>query len=405
MIPSARTRFTSSRPDRMLVASVSVGAGHVRAAEALIEALRCADPARSLDYVDVLELAPGWARRVYRELFLRVAARSRALAYQMYLATDGDAPDNVRWGHAAERLVFSRFRRFLRAGGWPHCLATHFLPCQLADGPGRPALHLVVTDWALHRYWTQPYVENYFVASPEIAATLHRRLPRARVHVTGIPVAAGFGVPHDSLALRANLQFDAGSRVVLIMGGGWGLGVEDMVREALRAAVPDLVLCVVCGANPRAFEVLSRHPSERLRTLGFVNDVASLIAAADLVISKPGGVTTSETLAMGKPLLLTPGLPGHEDRNARVLAAIGAAQCVTLERLASTIEHFFDDSSLRERWIAAARAAGQPNAATRIAEFFRPAGMRDRPDDDALIDSDLSRPTPGSEMEPRTHVT
>jgi processive 1,2-diacylglycerol beta-glucosyltransferase len=375
MMPESASALGRARRDGILVASVSVGAGHVRAAEALAESLRYADPARPLELIDILDLAPGWVRRFYREVFLRVAARSRTLAYRLYEATDGDSPDNVRWGHTAERLMIRKFRRLLGAGTWRDCLATHFLPFQVADPRRPPAQHLVVTDWALHRFWVQPHVRNFFVATEGMAATLRRRVPAARVHVTGIPVGARFALRHDRLELRRTLHLEPHSRVVLIMGGGWGLGVEEMVGAALGALVPDLVVLVVCGANRRALDVLSRHPSDRLRTSGFVDDVAGLVSAADLVISKPGGVTTSETLALGTPLLLTPGLPGHEDRNSRQLTESGAAQCVDVADLGRMIEQFFGDADLRARWVDASRRAGRPCAAAQIAAFFSHVGV------------------------------
>lgn len=404
MSPASQQGSKRSRRDGILIASVSVGAGHIRAAQAVGEALQAADPVRPLELVDVLDLAPGWVRRFYRELFLRVAAQSRDLAYRLYIATDGDLPDNVRWGHTAERLMFRGFRRVMRAGNWRDCLATHFLPCQLADHRRSPALHLVVTDWALHRFWVQPHVRNFFVATDSMAATLRRRVPAVPAHVTGIPVANSFTHPHDCLELRRTLQLEPDSRVVLIMGGGWGLGVEEVVDSALRAAVPGLVLVVVCGANATAFAALSHRASKRLRTFGFLQDIAGVISAADLVISKPGGITTSETLALGKPLVLTPGLPGHEDRNARELTTLGAAHCVDIGDVPGMIERFFGDAQLRRSWNDASRRAGQPCAAARIAAFF---GEGKTPSDvdgsDRAGRETIGEPAPAPELETGFH--
>ncbi len=354
----------------ILIASASVGEGHMRCAEAVREALVSADPSRRVEHVDVLDFATDWARRVYRESFLRVTARSRALAYALYVGSDGEKPDEVRWGHLAERLAFRRFSRFVHAGGWKHCICTHPLPSQLMHPEKRPRTHMVVTDWALHRFWVQPYVDNFFVASERVAATLLERLPRTRAHATGIPIGARFGQHFDQRALRRDLGLDPRAPVVLVMGGGWGLGVDETVRAVLGARIPGLTILAVCGANARALHALADLPPDRLRTFGFVADVAPLIAAADLVISKPGGVTTSETLALGRPLLLTQGLPGHEDRNARELTVAGAARFADSADLAREIEQFFSDRKLRDRWTRASVLAGRPHAAERIADFF-----------------------------------
>jgi processive 1,2-diacylglycerol beta-glucosyltransferase len=354
----------------ILIASASVGEGHIRCAEAVREALLSADPSRRVEHVDVLDFATDWARRVYREAFLRVAARSRPLAYALYVGSDGEKPDDVRWGHLAERVAFRRFSRFVHAGRWQHCICTHPLPSQLMHREKRPRTHLVVTDWALHRFWVQPYVDNFFVASERMATTLRERLPRTRAHPTGIPIGARFGQHFDQAALRRDLGLDPRAPVVLVMGGGWGLGVPETVRAALAARVPGLAVLAVCGANVEAHRALADHPPDRLRVFGFLADVAPLIAAADLVISKPGGVTTSETLALGRPLLLTQGLPGHEDRNARELTVAGAARFADAADLAREIEIFFRDAGLRQRWTRASVMAGRPHAAAHIAAFF-----------------------------------
>lgn len=362
---------------RILVASVSVGAGHMRCADAVARAITRADASVTVDEVDVLDFAPAWARRFYRESFLRVAARSRSLAYRIYTGTDGERPDDPRWGHLAERLMFRRFRALLRAGAWNECICTHFLPCQLAPADERPRMRLVVTDFALHRFWVQPLVDDFFVATDELAATLRSRLPRARAHATGIPVGATFGRRFDRAALRSRLRLPQKAPVVLLVGGGWGLGLDETARAALAAGVPGLQLVAVCGANVDAYRRLAA--SGRVRALGFVDDLAPLIAAADLVVSKPGGVTTSETLALGRPLLLTPGLPGHEDRNAAALTRMGAARLAGLSSLASTIERFFHDDVLREGWACASRAAGRADAADRVAAIVLAPGAAATP--------------------------
>jgi len=306
-------------------------------------------------------------RRFYRESFLLVAAHSRKLAYHMYIGTDGEEPDKGPWGHPAQRIMFRRFRRFLAAGRWSDAVCTHFLPLQLSRRDEARPMHLVVTDWDIHRFWVQPTASSFFVASDAVAATFRRRLPRVPAHVTGIPVAGRFRAELDRAAARRQLGLDARAPVVLIMGGGWGLGVAEMARSALATSIPGLAVLAVCGANACAYDALAGESPARLRTFGFVEDVAPLIAAADLVVSKPGGVTTSETLALGRPLLLTRGLPGHEDRNSRALVDMGAARFAEGGRLTGEIQAFFGDALLRESWTRAALVAGRPEAAARIA--------------------------------------
>lgn len=355
----------------ILIASVSVGAGHIRAAEAVREAIVAADPSRQIDFLDVLDFGPRWARRVYRDGYLRVAAISRRAAYQLYVGTDRATADHG--DHRAERYVFRSFREYVERGPWQDVVCTHFLPCQVVDRCRRPAMHLVVTDYALHRYWVQPSVDNFFVATDAMADSVRARLPQSAAHATGIPVLARFRQCIDSAAVRRDLHLDSDAPTALIMGGGWGIGVEEMVRNAMRARVPGLAIIVICGANARAYRSLSRTPSDRLRTFAYVDDVARLMAASDLVISKPGGVTTSEALALSKPLLLLPGLPGHEDRNAQELTRLGAADLVQPCALAGRIEHFFQNPALTCGRTGVPESSARSRAAETIARHFERA--------------------------------
>lgn len=148
------------------------------------------------------------------------------------------------------------------------------------------------------------------------------------------------------------------------MSGGLGLGIEDRVRSALDATGARVQLLAVCSHNQKAREALSRVDpmGKRLRVPGYVRDVPTLMAASDLVVTKPGGLTISEALAVGRPLLLTRALPGHEAGNARRLAEIGAAAVSeTPSKLASVLRSL----------ASAARAMGRPGATSRVAAAVR----------------------------------
>jgi processive 1,2-diacylglycerol beta-glucosyltransferase len=361
-----------TRRGAILITSASVGTGHISAGEALREALIARSSARIVEHVDILQFAPPWVRRIYGEGFVRIAERSRRFGQALYRSTNGQTPDNARWGHVAERVLFRHYRRIVRAGAWQSHICTHFLPCQVVAGSTRaPATDIVVTDWSLHRFWVQRSARQYFVATESIARLLRERVPSARVSVTGIPVAPSFAKGVDGSAVRRELGFADDDAVVLLMGGGWGLGVEDMVRNALCAGVPNLKLLVVCGTNTHAHQSLLDYAGDDVRLFGYVNGIDRLIAASDVVVTKPGGLTTAETFAMGKPLVLTRGLPGHEDRNAEELALVGAIQLGDSPgELTEVLERIFADEVFREQLKRVSRRAGRPQAAARIAALL-----------------------------------
>ncbi len=371
------------RPESgILLVSASAGTGHLRAAEALRLGFERVEPGVRVEHVDVLELAPGWVRRAYGGGFELVAARAPWLWRQLYERTDRPGANEARWGGAAQRLLFREFRRLLLASDWALCLCTHFLPCQLAAGRrGLPPFAVAVTDFVLHHYWVQPGVRRYFVATEDLAVRFRERARGARVDATGIPIAPELAAVPSMLAARRALGLDPRRPLALVMGGGLGLGVEASVDAALAADVPGLQVVAVCGRNTLVRDrLLSRAvPGDRLRVHGYVTEIPTFLAAADLVVTKPGGLTTSETLAVGRPLVLTRPVPGQEEGNTRALVAVGAAVAApTPAALRQSLERLFREPGALGALAAGAARLGRPHAAEEIVRAVRREFLLDR---------------------------
>lgn len=358
-----------SRTPRILIASASAGAGHLAAGHALAGAFDAHGQVH-VEHVDVLTLAPRWVQAAYGGGFELLATRAPRVWSGLYSLADGPGTDPAAWGPVAARSFFREFHTLASTGAWDLVVCTHFLPSQLAAGlPGMPPFALVVTDFDLHRYWVQPRVQRYFVAQREAAHALQRRLPGALALATGIPVDERFARPPFWQEARTALGLDPRRPVAVVMGGGLGIGVERTVDAVLAADVPGLQVVAVCGRNEEARARLASRGlgGGQLLPLGFRRDIPHLMAAADVVVTKPGGLTTSEALAIGRPLLLTRPIPGHETANMRYLtgggAALAAPDPATLTSLAGRI---FNDRDLRQKLAAAARRMGSPDAARTI---------------------------------------
>ncbi len=358
----------------ILIVSGSAGTGHVRAGEALREAFAAESPGRPVEHVDILALAPRWLAAAYGGGYELIAARAPGLWAEIYACTDGRGPDTAAWGGVAQRVLFRRFRRLVRSGRWEAVVCTHFLPCQLGAGrPGMPPFSLVVTDLTLHRYWVQRGVAQYFVALPALARELRARGVAASVDVTGIPLSARFAASPDRESARRALGLERRGPVALVMGGGLGFAVEEAVDAALASGVPGLRVLAVCGRNDAARRrLVARRAGPALTPLGYVKDIDRLMRAADVVVTKPGGLTTSEALAVGTPLILTRGVPGHEEGNAAVLIGAGAAIAAPDgDMLRAMLRRFFAEPAPGRALAARAAALGRADAAVAVARLVR----------------------------------
>jgi processive 1,2-diacylglycerol beta-glucosyltransferase len=165
-----------------------------------------------------------------------------------------------------------------------------------------------------------------------------RGLPPDRIHVSGIPIMPAFAQVPDRQACAATAGLDASRPVVLLMGGGAGVGALDEAAEGLLRLDLDFQLVALAGRNEamlaRLQRIAAQHP-RRLFPQGFTRTIERLMGCADLAIGKPGGLTTSECLALGLPLIVFAPIPGQEERNCDYLleqgAGLKAVDAVALE--------------------------------------------------------------------------
>ncbi len=362
---------------RVLIVSASAGAGHTRAGQAVEEAVRIVLPGAEVRHVDVLDFTAPAYKTAYAGGFLKMVDRAPELWGVLYRASDRLRQRRLheRFARAFDKLEFAAFRRFVRGFAPDLVVATHFLPGQVfapyrRRGRDRFRFAVVITDFDVHAFWVQPTADRFFVGNDEVAAILAGRgIEPGRIAVTGIPIAQAFSRRLDRAVLRGRLGLADGAPVVLVTSGGAGVGSFEQTVSAVLECAPVQVLAVA-GRNQalgRRLAATSVPAGATLRVFGFVDNIEELMAAADLAVAKSGGLTTAECLAIGLPMLVREPIPGQEERNADMLAELGAGvKAHGLESLRFKLSHLLADPARLRRMAAAARGAGRPGAAVAI---------------------------------------
>jgi processive 1,2-diacylglycerol beta-glucosyltransferase len=230
----------------------------------------------------------------------------------------------------------------------------------------------VTTDFETHRLWVNQPCDHYFTATEEGAAYLqHWGVPAADTSVTGIPIHPNFSQPPQRARCLERQGLLGEHPVILQLAGGFGVGpIEQIYRGILAIEVP-VELVVVTGRNERAKEELvavERPRRHRVKILGFTDQMHELMAVADLVISKPGGLTTSETLARGAAMAIVNPIPGQESRNSDFLLENGAAVKINnIATLATKLTPLLRDGTRLEQLKRNAQRLGKPQAAFDVA--------------------------------------
>ncbi len=375
------------KPGRVLILSAASGAGHVRAAQAVEAACRLRQPQAEVLHLDVLTLTTPAFRKLYGDGYIDFVNTAPELLGVLYNRTNRQprSPARDKLKLALDRLNTRPLVKAISAFKPDVICHTHFLPAGIVAHQKRKKSitvpHAVaITDFEVHRFWLCPGVERYFVAREDNRVHLEALgEPRDRVRITGIPVDPLFSEQPDVPALRRKHGISAELPLLLVLCGGFGVGPVEELVAGLWRSVKRAQLTIVTGKNEdlrKRLAPLAAQAPLPTKVLGFTREIHEWMAIADVAVSKPGGLTTSEALARGLPLVVVNPIPGQESRNATMLyeegAAISGENPLTIgARVARLLASPPRLAALRR----AARQLGRPQAALEIAdELFALAG-------------------------------
>jgi processive 1,2-diacylglycerol beta-glucosyltransferase len=315
-------------------------------------------------------------RAVYRRGGLGLITRLPQLYHLAYTMSDQPAINRMLRGprYRSQQISTRALYRSITSFQPDVIVSTHFLPSELCAGwrrSGRLPVPLctVITDFDPHCMWLHAGTDRYCVPTDEARARLiEDGIDPAIIEVIGIPIGREFAALPDRSTAARRLNLDPDRSIILIMGGGLGVGAMEAVARSLLSHSLDAQIVFITGSN-HALRRQLKAMSKMWIVRGFVDNMPDWLAAADVVISKAGGLAGSELLAAGVPTIIPRALTGHEARNAQYLAATGAALLVDSAAGAiAQADRLLHDPQQCTLMRDAARLAARPNAASLIAD-------------------------------------
>lgn len=361
---------------KILFFSAPIGSGHTRAAQAVRAAILSQEPEAEVKIANIFDFFSPLLGRFILRAYLAILAVYPPAYGLMYRWGNKDMSASVI-NHVINQFLAAKMQHYIFEYQPSAIVCTHATPAGLAAyltrhcGMTVPVM-AVITDYAVHRLWVYSEIDRYFVAHHSLEKMLEDfGVSKSRIQSVGIPVDTAFTAIYDREETARRLGLHAGIKTLLIMGGGAGVFPMEEILSLCQDISESLQIIVVTGNNHVIYNKLSRNrlPDNcKLCLLPFVDNVHELMAIADLLISKPGGMTVSEALCAGLPMLVYKPIPGQEEANTQYLIQHGVAvRADSLEEVKGYLTAFIKDARQLRLMRQNALALAQPQAAKSIA--------------------------------------
>ncbi|MFH0738969.1 MAG: glycosyltransferase [Candidatus Omnitrophota bacterium] len=329
---------------KVFIVHASAGAGHRRSAEAVYNYFKENCSSHQVQIIDVLDKTHPLFKKLYSWGYLFLVHHA-TWAWQLgfwFTSLQSLKPLNDFLNFLTDRLNAKEFSRFLIFENSDHVITTHFMPSEITaylkkKGMIKSKLTTIVTDFAVHPYWIYEGTDTYVVA-PGFARQqlISAGVKEEQIKEFGIPVDAKFLLKYDRSALAAKFGISKDKFTCLLVTGSFGLGPIEKISDRF-SFYQDIQLLVVCARNKSLYQRLVKKNYPNAKVFGFVDNIEEMMAVSDIVITKPGGLTISEVLAMELPPVFISPIPGQETKNIEVLRRYGigdtADSIATLEKI------------------------------------------------------------------------
>jgi len=368
---------------KVLLLSASAGAGHVRAAQAIEKAFKADGnvDGREVHHLDILNYTNKVFRHLYSKAYIDLVNKLPEVPGWVYDKLDKP------WKNERRRLALDKLNtrplvKLLRGCQPDLIVCTHFLPAEIVSWlKAKERLQsrqvIIVTDFDVHAMWLVHHYEHYFVALDEARAYLEALgIPAQKITVSGIPIDPVFARQKEKHQMRKKHGLEQDRTTILLSAGGFGVGSVDALIASLLPLQHRAQVIAVCGRNEELKARLTKLAGRMkpgstilLKPFGYTEEMDELMVASDLVLGKPGGLTTSEALAKGLVFVIVNPIPGQEERNSdHLLERAVAIRCNNLPVLSYKIDKLLSDSQRFASMQANARKMGRPNAAKDIVD-------------------------------------
>ncbi len=363
----------------VLFLTVSTGQGHTSCGRA-IEAYIKKDGVKTF-FLDVYAYIHPLFGKAISDIYLFASGKTPKLYGKYYDKEDFGKGNIVNVVSNFNKTVRNKIKKFIISNRIDVVVCTHLFSGQimtmLKDEVDTVNIG-IVTDYTIHPKWETTSLDCYVLADKSLKhLAVKKGLAEDKLLACGIPIDTKFALRHDKAEMRKKLGLGDGN-VIFVMMGSMGYGNIEGIIEEIEDSGIEAEIVVVCGNNAKAKEFVETTPHRlKFHAFGYVNNVDEFMDAADCIVTKPGGLSVTESLAKELPMIFVDPIPGQEDRNVEFLVNNGVGLAVSKSySLSSALNLFFGDEVRRAEIKAAIHRLSKPEAAKDIGEFIIKLGEK-----------------------------
>lgn len=368
---------------KILIFYGSYGGGHLSAAKSIRDYIEKNYSDSQVELVDCVEYVNKLFNKLTTKAYKDFSKNARWIWKHLYY--DSESGSLSRICNTINRLMAIKLNRLIQEFQPDLIISTHPFSSQMCailkeKGKLNCKVATILTDYAPHNQWLvkSEFIDYYFVAQQGMVDDLvSRGVNRDKIHVTGIPLSSRFLQSYNKQKILEDYGLTSDKNTILFFAGGeFGFG-KDKTFNRLKAIIdnlPNLQVVAVAGRNEKMKErfdelVKTTRTESNVKILSFTNQVPELMSVSDLVITKPGGLTTTESLASGLPLIIIDPLPGQEEENAEFIENSGAGIWVKdSDNIESILLDIFNSPTKLEDMKSKARLIAKKNSTQNIVE-------------------------------------
>ncbi len=369
----------------ILIFYASYGGGHLNAAKSIYEHITKMDISTNLEMIDCMKYVNKTVEKLSTSAYTNMAKKAPWVWGKIY--NDSQKGPIAHLSTRANKIMAIKLLKLLREKKPDLIISTHPFSSQMCSylkrkGKITAKIATIMTDFAPHDQWLvgKDYTDYYFVANEKMKDYLiSKNIAKENVFVTGIPLSERFLQKYDRKEVLKIFDLKDCKKNILFFGGGeFGLGKSRTfeIFDDIIKCTENMQIIAIAGKNEKMKDkfiaiVQNNNAMERVKVLSFTDKVPELMSISDLVVTKPGGMTTSESLASNLPMLIINPIPGQEEENAEFLESHGVGIWIKKDDdVIKVVSDLLSDASKLSEMKVNANLLGHPNSTRDICEIL-----------------------------------